>query len=287
MMVNFMMQNYLYGRYRWPWISDLYEYIQTFYLLPALLSVIANPRKPSFKVTAKTEVMNQNRVSELGAPYFIVFGILLLGVVATVVRVWAEPYKADVTLVVGGWNFLNLIIAGCALGVVSERATRRQSHRVVVDRPCRFLMGDKVIEGIVKDVSVGGASLRLSQTALPGLKRGAFGTLEFTPLSDLPVNQLPMEIRKTIMDEQGVLIGCRFLTETPEHHRLIADLAFANADQWSLFQKRRHQDIGILRGTLWFLAISLYQTGRGLAYLSGLQRFGASVPPAPAVPSVR
>src|SRR5918998_2278387 len=77
MMVNFMMQNYLYGRYRWPWISDLYEYIQTFYLLPALLSVIANPRKPTFKVTSKSEEMTQSRVSELGAPYFIVFGILL------------------------------------------------------------------------------------------------------------------------------------------------------------------------------------------------------------------
>jgi cellulose synthase (UDP-forming) len=283
MMVNFMMQNYLYGRYRWPWISDLYEYIQTIYLLPSLLSVIANPSKPTFKVTAKSENMSQSQVSELGAPYFIVFGILLLGVVATGIRIWTEPYKADVTLVTGGWNLVNLIIAGCALGVVSERATRRQSHRVLVDRPCRFLMGDKVVEGVVRDVSVGGANLRLSQSALPGLKRGAFGTLEFAPLSDLLVNQLPIEIRKMSMDEKGVLIGCRFLTATPEHHRLIADLAFANADQWSLFQKRRHQDIGILRGTLWFLAMSIYQTGRGLGYLLGLQRFGSSIPPSPAV----
>jgi cellulose synthase (UDP-forming) len=283
MMVNLMMQNYLYGRYRWPWISDLYEYIQTIYLLPSLLSVIANPSKPTFKVTAKNEDMRQSQVSELGAPYFIVFGILLLGVVATAVRVWAEPYKADVTLVTGAWNLVNLIIAGCALGVVSERATRRQSHRVLVDRPCRFLMGDKMVEGTVRDVSVGGANIRLLQSSLPGMKRGALGTLEFKPLSELPVNQLPLEIRKMSMDDKGVLIGCRFLTETPEHHRLIADLAFANSDQWSHFQTRRHQDIGILRGTLWFLTMSLYQTGRGLGYLLGLQRFGASIPPVPAV----
>ncbi len=26
MLVNLMMQNYLYGRFRWPWISELYEY---------------------------------------------------------------------------------------------------------------------------------------------------------------------------------------------------------------------------------------------------------------------
>ncbi|MBF9235201.1 UDP-forming cellulose synthase catalytic subunit [Microvirga alba] len=288
MMVNFMMQNYLYGRYRWPWISDLYEFIQTVYLLPAIMSVIANPSKPTFKVTAKNETMDKNRVSELGAPYFIIFGVLVLGVIATIIRIWAEPYKADVTLVTGAWNLMNLIIAGCALGVVSERATRRQSHRVIAERPCRFIMGDQLVDATIRDVSVGGISIRLSQSALPGLKRGAFGTLEFTPYSDLPTNQLPMEVRKMGMDDKGVLIGCRFLTETPEQHRLIADLVFANAEQWSHFQKRRHQDIGILRGTLWFITVAIYQTGRGLAYISGLQRFGASIPPVPVVtPSVK
>lgn len=284
MMVNFMMQNYLYGRYRWPWISDLYEFIQTVYLLPAIVSVIANPSKPTFKVTSKSESINQSRVSELGAPFYIIFAMLVLGVIATAVRVWAEPYKADVTLVTGGWNLLNLIIAGCALGVVSERGTRRQSHRVRAPRQSRFIMGDKVVDALVQDVSVGGISLRLSQSALPGLKKGALGTLEFTPYSKLPINQLPMEVRKMSMDEKGILIGCRFLTETPEQYRLIADLVFANADQWSEFQKRRHQDIGILRGTLWFLSVAIYQSGRGLAYLLGLQKLGASDSPTPTPP---
>jgi cellulose synthase (UDP-forming) len=55
MVVNLMMQNYLYGRYRWPWISELYEFIQSVYLLPAVISVLLNPGKPTFKVTAKNE----------------------------------------------------------------------------------------------------------------------------------------------------------------------------------------------------------------------------------------
>ncbi|MCG7393168.1 UDP-forming cellulose synthase catalytic subunit [Microvirga sp. ACRRW] len=288
MMVNFMMQNYLYGRYRWPWISDLYEYIQTIYLLPAVLSVIANPRKPTFKVTAKTETMDQSRVSELGMPYFIIFGILLLGVAATGVRVWLEPYKADLTLVTGAWNLLNLIIAGCALGVVSERASRRMSHRVHMDRPCRFLFGDETIEATVRDISVGGARLHVAPSNEPNLKKGALGTLEFMPYANLPTQKMPIEVRKVGMDDQGLLLGCRFLIDKPEHHRLVADLVFANADQWSAFQKRRHQDIGVLRGTLWFFMVSLYQTGRGLSYLFGLQRIGMSKPPVPSVtPAVK
>ncbi|PVE24248.1 cellulose synthase catalytic subunit (UDP-forming) [Microvirga sp. KLBC 81] len=288
MVVNFMMQNYLYGRYRWPWISDLYEYIQTIYLLPAILSVIANPKKPTFKVTSKGESMHESRVSELGKPYFMIFGILLLGVVATGVRVWLEPYKADLTLVTGGWNLLNLIIAGCALGVVSERASRRLSHRVRIDRPCQFLIGDEVIDASVRDISVGGARLLVPPSTEPRLKKGAHGTLEFMPYANLPMQKMPVEIRKVGMDDKGLLLGCRFLIDSPEHHRLIADLVFANADQWSTFQKRRHQDIGVLRGTLWFFMVSLYQTGRGLSYLFGLQRIGLSKPPVPSIaPAVK
>jgi len=281
MMVNFMMQNYLFGRYRWPWISDLYEYIQTLYLLPAILSVIANPSKPTFKVTSKNETMDQSRVSELGKPYFIIFGILVLGVIATGVRVWAEPYKADLTLVTGAWNILNLIIAGCALGVVSERATRRQSHRVRVERPCQFRVGDEVVEAVLRDVSVGGARLHVPPSAEPGLKKGAAGTLSFQPFANLPIQHLPVEIRKVGMDDEGLLLGCRFMIENPEHRKMIADLVFANADQWSEFQKNRHYDIGVLRGTIWFFMVAFYQTGRGLSYFFGLQRIGSSLSPAP------
>ena len=80
MIVNLMMQNYLYGRFRWPWISELYEFIQSVYLLPALISVILNPRKPTFKVTAKDETLDRNYISEIGGPFFVIFAVLLAGV---------------------------------------------------------------------------------------------------------------------------------------------------------------------------------------------------------------
>lgn len=281
MLVNILMQNYLYGRYRWPWISDLYELIQAIYLLPAVVSAIVSPRKPTFKVTAKNQTLDQSRVSELGGPFFIIFGILILGVAATFGRIWVEPDKTDLIVVTGFWNFLNLIIAGCALGVVSERATRRESHRVVLHRPCRFRVGDRIVEAEVHDVSIGGVRLQLDRSTVPGLKRGAIGMLEFTPYTPLGVNRLPLDVRKISKEDNGLMLGCRFVTEMPVHYRLIADLVFANADQWSEFQKRRRRNIGVIRGTLWFLTVAIYQTGRGLAYLSGLQRRHSTILPAP------
>jgi cellulose synthase (UDP-forming) len=89
------------------------------------------------------------------------------------------------------------------------------------------------------------------------------------------------------MDDKGLLLGCRFMIEKSEHRKMIADLVFANADQWSEFQKNRHYDIGVLRGTLWFFMVAFYQTGRGLSYFFGLQRIGSSTPVAPVVTAVK
>lgn len=69
MVANLIMQNYLYGSFRWPWISELYEYMQSVHLLPAVVSVILKPRKPSFKVTAKDENVTSDRLSELSRPF--------------------------------------------------------------------------------------------------------------------------------------------------------------------------------------------------------------------------
>ncbi len=160
MAVNLMMQNYLYGRYRWPWISELYEYIQSVYLLPAVVSVMLNPKKPTFKVTAKNESLDKSYISELGRPFFIIFALLALAVGVTLWKVVTQPYQADVTLVVGLWNVLNLIIAGCALGVVSERQSDRQSQRINVERWCKIEIEGQGIPAVIENVSVRGLGIR-------------------------------------------------------------------------------------------------------------------------------
>src|SRR5690606_16704772 len=78
MLVSMMMQNYLYGTFRWPWLSVLYEYVQSVHLLPAVVSVILNPRKPTFKVTAKDESVLVRRLSEISRPFFVIFAVLFV-----------------------------------------------------------------------------------------------------------------------------------------------------------------------------------------------------------------
>lgn len=266
MIVNLMMQNYLYGAFRWPWISELYEYVQTIHLLPAVVSVIANPRKPTFKVTAKDESIATSRLSEIGRPFFVIFGVLLLGVAMTIYKVYAEPYKADVTLVVGGWNLLNLIMAGCALGVVSERGERAATRRVKVSRRCDFNFNGQWLKGTIENVSANGARVVVPGAELEDLAQGAEAALRFRTFATDADGVLPVAIRNFERTADGIAIGCRYRPQEAAHHKLVADLIFANSKQWEEFQLSRRGNPGLLRGTFWFLRLALYQTYRGIVY---------------------
>ena len=280
MVVNLMMQNYLYGAFRWPWISELYEYVQTIHLLPAVISVILNPRKPTFKVTAKDESIARSRLSEIAAPFFVIFGVLLIAVGVTIYRIYTEPFKADVTMVVGAWNILNLIIAGCALGVVSERGQRAATRRVKVSRRCEIGVGDTWLPGTIEDVSVRGMQAEIFGS--PKLQVGDTLSVRFKTYFDEQEHILPLDVRNMSKRAETVTVGVSYAPRSTFHHRLIADLIFANSNQWSQFQLSRRGNPGLLRGTAWFLSLAFYETYRGVVYLgrSAMAREPATLPAA-------
>ena len=279
MAVNLMMQNYMYGYFRWPWISELYEYVQTVHLLPAVISVMLNPSKPTFKVTAKDESIAESRLSEIALPFFVIFFVLLAAVGVTIWRIYTEPYRADLTLVVGGWNLLNLLIAGCALGVVSERSSKRQTQRVRIKRRCEIEVDGQILPGTIEDVSVSGARIRVFGTLPANLGQHADAILRFKPSRPLRGDALAIDIRNVERVGNGAAIGCQFAPATALQYSLISDLVFANSDQWSSIQQSRRKNPGVIRGTLYFIRIAFFQTQRGLFYLFR-QRFGRAEKPA-------
>ncbi|WP_137151250.1 UDP-forming cellulose synthase catalytic subunit [Devosia sp. FKR38] len=280
MLANMIMQNYLFGKWRWPLISELYEYIQSVHLFPALFSVVLNPNKPTFNVTAKDETTVRSRVSEIGTPFFIIFLILLVGLGFTIYRLYAEPYKAEITLVVGGWNLFNLIIAGCALGVVSERKEARQNQRVRVDRTCQIRTPDgSWLEGAIVDVSSAGLGVRL-RSSRSGVTKDSLSHLRFEPYSAIENPEMALDVRNVVTSENGTLLSCQFVLNTPNDFRLMADLLYANSEQWSERLNSKRINVGIIEGVLRFLWIALYQTSRGLSYYV---RFGKT----PAVKATR
>ena len=211
MIVNLMMQNYLYGRFRWPWISELYELIQSVYLLPALISVLLNPRKPTFKVTAKDETLDRSYISELGGPFFIIFAVLLAGVGMTVWRIVTQPYDADVALVVGGWNILNLLMVGL-------RARRRLGAPQPAEHPPRHASPGAATSSMTARSCRGrsrtcrsAARASASSTRPPTRSGKTTRPPSASPRSrDIGADTLPLTVRSFVEDGNTMIIGCRF-----------------------------------------------------------------------------
>lgn len=266
---NLLLNNYLYGNYRWPWISELYEFVQSVYLFRAILSVLANPRKPSFKVTAKNQVLEEERISEIGLPLFIIFGVLLAILVIMMWRLFERPDMAAFILAVGFWNVCNLFIAGCALGVVSERRNRRHSHRIDIARRCELTTAaNESFTGSIDDVSLGGVGLRLVNADILSLPKGQAVSMTFRQCDGSTSVPVPLLVHRRSQAGQTALVGCQFTKVDDAAVSLaVADLAFSDARQWQKFQESRRGNIGLIRGTARFARIAALQTVRGLSFL--------------------
>ena len=190
----------------------------------------------------------------------------------TVMRLITQPYKMDVTLVVGGWNLLNILLAGCALGVVSERGERQSSRRVSVRRRCEVIAGESVLAGIIENVSSHGARIRIPQ-ATAEISRPDRIEVRIAPLSPMSADPiLPCMVRHAVSSEGSADLGVRYLATTAVHYQIVADLLYGNSDQWTEMQAARRINPGLLRGTIWFWGLGIRETLRGLRNFAGAPR---------------
>ena len=268
---SFAMQSYLYGKVRWPWVSELYEYVQSVMLLGSILSVVRNPRKPTFNVTAKGQTLDRSMLSPIARPYFLIFGLLLAAAVYSAWRFFTEPLASDLLMIVAGWNLINLGLAGAALGVVSERRELRRNHRLSVRRHALMRIGAECHSILVLDASSGGMTVEFLE-GMPKLPQEGplVATMELRRGGK--VLAFEVEHRNARETQEGVIHGFAYRERTPETFMAIADLMYSDKTMLQERLSRRQVKLGFFAGTIRFAVWTLRETLRGLAYLARLVR---------------
>ena len=154
-----MMSYFLYAKVRNPFFSELYETVLSFFTLPAIISVLLNPRAPTFDVTPKGQEMIEDHISDLAVPFVIVFTLVGFGFIASIVRLLLYPYDADVILMTTGWNALNFLLLVAAIGVTSEKKEIRKSIRIPMNTHCKVITKNNEYSGVMGDLSEGGINM--------------------------------------------------------------------------------------------------------------------------------
>jgi cellulose synthase (UDP-forming) len=265
MLAALLIQSYVFGRVRWPWTSDLYEYIQSVMLFPAVLGVFINPRKPKFNVTAKGQTLDENHLSSLALPYFVLFGLVAVSMVVLCFRYLNEPDQRGLILVVGVWSALNLFLTGMALGAVSERRERRSVPRVASNLPAQLVIGEQVLPVVIEDMSFGGFRVHMSEAAnLPPRGTGVLrveASEKSEQFLETPFVNLGRRVKSGARS-----VGLKFYGVNGDRFRIVAKVIFSDINPIYKGRAGKYTTFGVLTGSLYFLTWALNQTSRGLYY---------------------
>ncbi len=131
-LATYFVSDFLFGKTRRPFFSEIYESIQSVFLTPAVLSVLRHPSKPAFKVTPKGIGLQQDQLSALS---FFFFSILVLNAFAAsagLIKFWAQPLYRDVIVVTLIWSLYNILLSIWSVGALWEKRQARQHHRLIV-----------------------------------------------------------------------------------------------------------------------------------------------------------
>ncbi len=155
----YLVMDFFYAGTRQPFFSEIYESVQSLFLMPAVISVLINPWKPTFKVTPKGMTNEKNYLSPLAAPFFLVIGINMVAVILAWIKWFSEPLLRDVIAVTVIWCFYNLYLSVVSLGAFWERKQIRKFYRIAARGKItlRFPhMGNEAYPGELHDLSLTG-----------------------------------------------------------------------------------------------------------------------------------
>ncbi len=259
---------FIYGKVRWPFISYLYEVIQSVHLTVSIMHLLRNPRAPQFKVTPKGEILEKDFVSALAKPFYLlcVLSVAALGMCSY--RLSTQPEMNEMLLFVGAWTTLDLVFLLCALGVTLERKQRRVYPRASISYPVQLRTDNGLsLQGMLVDASSTGAGIELNaSTDTADRMRDAY-RFELT-VAGIP-RVLDGRLQKMKVSGSGkVSLGLAYHFADLEQERAAVAIPYGSSDQLMKNLERRHRRRSVIAAFLILLQKAIRRGGWHIIVIS-------------------
>ena len=260
---TYMLSTMLFGRTRWPLVSELYEILQCAFTLNALIKVFLKPRAPSFVVTPKGESLDKTFVSPLSNVFYWLIAILTFATLAGVYKYINEPLTRELTIVVMLWNTFNLLLLLSVMSVLLERKqVRNQSRLPATDNVVIKTDDGHAWVGELVDLSVGGARLRLKGncTEIPS-------KVVLTSWAEALNSNVNLNIQVLDFDAQSKILRVRFSPQSEEERDHVVAYSLGDSRRWMSFQRRRTRPISYWFGVKHVLKVGIKPTFSHLVFV--------------------
>lgn len=267
LLASLITTQYFYGRVRWPFMSQLYEIIQSVYVTRGLIEVLRKPRSPSFQVTPKGEVLSEDFVSALAPPFYLLLALNVAGILSGLYRYNQDGWSQDALAFVLFWAFLDCALLLGALGIMFERRQLRAEPRARCAEAVVLTLPDGVeLPGKAINASVSGVGITIDGDAacLAYLKKQTRFSLKLTRSAAVLTGQA-QSIRA--IDAGHISIGLSYRFTTVEQERAAIALAFGSSDQIIDNNSERHAGRTVVQGFLYLMKFAGKQGVGHLAFL--------------------
>ena len=264
-----LVADFLYGKVRWPFFSELYETAQTLFLIPAIISAIINPKAPTFKVTPKGVTLTTDTISPLAGPFYLMFFIILATFPAAVIKWFSDPVQRDTAIICAVWSALNFFTLLACLGAVWEKRQVRRSHRAWTKGKVNLFLPrlNLFVTGKIKDISLTGIGLNVPLSL--SLKAGE---KIFLDAKDRYGHKYKFQAKLVRIKKKKNFIycGCEFIVEKNALFSLVR-FVYGDSQRWVEFLEKKSKSISPWRGFIYFVHKGIEgcrQNFKGITYMA-------------------
>jgi len=251
-LAGLMVGNTLYGNVRWPFFSELYESAQSIFLVPAVISTILNPKKPSFRVTPKGVNLKKDFLNPLGKPFYILCIITLLTFPAAVVKWRMYPIYRDVIMICTAWSLFNFFIILACLGIVWERRQLRRFNRAWARGDLEIIYDKRRIKGEIRDISLSGIGFEVISNEEIDFNKGQ-RLIILTKDNFGEYYEFEIEIVRSLKKGKKVYLGCQFIVRDKTKFENLVKFVYGDSQRWIEFWQRKSRLVSAIRGFVYLV----------------------------------
>lgn len=267
--VMWTLSNYFFGRYRRPFISDVYEMLQAVPLARALLSVLFRPSSPTFGVTSKDDYVDRQFLSPMFKPVLLMLLIALAAEAIGIYRYIHDTLDREHLTIVLGWNTLNIVFLMAALAAMFERPRDPVGSDVRRDEPITLISGYGKVPARLMTTTHEFATMFVAPEAADRIEPGSASLKLSVNHSNEPQRELAIDVVRQRESQSGLHLTVAYAPADREDELAVARLAYGNSGVTQTFLESRRKQRSMILGILDLLRIAAMRCMALLAHLLG------------------
>lgn len=266
----YIIMDFLYAKARQSFFSEIYESIQSIFLIPAVISVLLNPYKPSFKVTPKGQKQYDIFLNPRATAFFIIVIVNVVALIWAGIKWINEPLWREVILITSIWCVFNLGLAIVSLGAFWERKQVRHFHRVNVSEEISvtFPRLKYTTRAKLLDISLTGIGFKV-QVPYPLVKQERILIETKHPDADKndPSFRFEAKLMRAISQKNGMYLCGSELILTADKYNEAVNYVYGSSDRWLQLWDARSNSKGVPKMLWHFFVTGLEGINRSAAIL--------------------